>query len=320
MNTWVRFLISRLVRLVVVVVVLITATFAVVRLVPGDPATAVIGLQSDRTPEQQAAALARARSELHLDDSLPVQYLRTLGSTFRGDLGTSFQTGEAVTTVIADRMPSTMRLAAIGTLIILLVAVPLGMAVAAFTQGRRKGLEVGFSALTGFVGALPPYALATFLSFVFAITWKVLPLVPEGSMFDDLLPALAIGLGPAFLLARVVRVETLDVLSQDYVRTARSKWLPRRRLYLRDVVPNVLTPALTIGGVLFASLLGGAVVVEQVFGRAGLGSKLVASVLAKDYPVVLGISIFLGVVVVVVNTLVDIVLAVIDPRTLMAAT
>jgi len=154
--------------------------------------------------------------------------------------------------------------------------------------------------------------------FFFAYTWSVFPRIPEGSLLDDVLPSLALGLGPAFLLARVVRVETLDILQQDYVRTARSKWLPWRHLYGRDVLPNVLTPALTIGGVLFASLLGGAVVVEGIFGRNGLGSTLINAVQLGDYPVVSAISLLFGFMVVAVNTAVDLMLAAIDPRTLVA--
>lgn len=316
---WGRFLAQRLLRVIVVSIVLVTATFITVRMVPGDPALKAIGMQSDRTPAEQAKALKQARSDLHLDRPLPVQYLETLRSAATFDFGKSFQTGQKVTQIISDRVGSTLRLALGGTIVMLVIGVPLGVVIGALTNGRRSGLEVGFSGISGFVGSIPPYVLSVIGIFLFAYTWSIFPRIPEGSLLDDVLPSLALGLGPAFLLARVVRVETLDVLQQDYVRTARSKWLPWTRLYARDVMPNVLTPALTIAGVLFSSLLGGAVVIEGIFGRNGLGATLINAVQLGDYPVVVAISLLFGFLVVIANTVVDILIAFIDPRTLVAA-
>lgn len=318
MGTWARFLLQRAVRVVVVSIALVTATFIAVRLVPGNPAEKAVGIQTDRSVEDQARAVRQAEHDLHLDRSLPVQYLETLTAAARFDFGRSFQTGQEVSQVISDRLGSTLRLAAGGTLVMLLIGVPLGVAVGAATNGRRSGVEVAFSGVSGFIGSIPPYVLAVIGIFFFAYTWAVFPRIPEGSLLDDVLPSLALGIGPGFLLARVVRVETLDVLQQDYVRTARSKWLSWRHLYLREVLPNVLAPALTIGGVLFASLLGGAVVVEGIFGRNGLGATLIGAVQLGDYPVVMAITVLFGFLVVAVNTLVDILLAVVDPRTLAA--
>lgn len=316
MARWGRFLLQRVVRVVIVSVVLVTATFITVRLVPGNPAEKAIGMQTDRTAEDQARALRQAERDLHLDRALPVQYVETLTSAATFSFGRSFQTGQNVTEIISDRLGSTLRLALGGTLVMLLVGVPLGVVVGAFTNGRRSGIEVTFSGVSGFIGSIPPYVLAVIGIYFFAYTWSIFPRIPEGSILDDVLPSLALGLGPAFLLARVVRIETLDVLQQDYVRTARSKWLPWRQLYLRDVLPNVMTPALTIGGVLFASLLGGAVVVEGIFGRNGLGTTLINAVQLGDYPVVMSISLLFGFMVVAVNTVVDVLLAFIDPRSL----
>lgn len=319
MARWGRFLLQRVVRVVVVSVVLITATFVTVRLVPGDPAQKAIGMRTDRSPNEQAETLRRAKHDLHLDRSLPVQYLETLGAAATFDFGRSFQTSQQVRSIISDRFGSTLRLAAGGTLVMLIVGVPLGVFIAAWTNGRRRFVEVLFSGFSGFVGSIPPYVLAVIGVFFFAYTWSIFPRIPEGSLLDDVLPSLALGLGPAFLLARVVRIETLDVLQQDYVRTARSKWVPWRHLYFHDVIPNVLTPALTIGGVLFASLLGGAVVVEGIFGRNGLGTTLINAVQLGDYPVVLAISLLFGFMVVAANTIVDVLLALVDPRTLVAS-
>lgn len=308
----------RLIRVIVVSVVLVTATFIAVRLVPGNPAEKAIGLQTDRSVEDQARAVKQAEHDLHLDRSLPVQYLETLRSAATFSFGRSFTNGQKVSQIISDRLGSTLRLAIGGTVVMLVLGVPLGIFIGALTNGRRGALEAGFSGVSGFIGSIPPYVLAVIGIFFFAYTWSIFPRIPQGSPLDDVLPSLALGIGPGFLLARVVRVETLDVLQQDYIRTARSKWLPWRHLYVRDVLPNVLTPALAIGGVLFASLLGGAVVVEGIFGRNGLGATLIAAVQLGDYPLVMAITVLFGLLVVAVNTAVDILLAFVDPRTMVA--
>lgn len=315
---WLRFIGQRVLRAVIVSVVLVTATFVTVRMVPGNPAEKAVGIATDRTPEDQERAIRQAERDLHLDRPIPVQYAESLLAAARFDFGRSFQTNQLVTEIISDRLGSTLRLATGGTLVMLLLGVPLGIAVGALTNGRRPGVEVTFSGISGFIGSIPPYVLAVIGIFFFAYTWKIFPRIPEGSLLDDVLPSLALGIGPAFLLARVVRVETLDVLQQDYVRTARSKWLPTRHMYFHDVLPNVLTPALTIGGVLFASLLGGAVVVEGIFGRNGLGATLINAVQLGDYPVVTAVTLLFGFMVVVANTLVDVLLGAVDPRTMVA--
>jgi len=312
---WPRFLLGRLIRVVAVCFILVTVVFVAVRLVPGDPAQKAVGFL-DGTRKEKDAAIERARSDLNLDQSLPRQYVQSLVSAITFDYGVSFRTQESVSRVILDRLGSTLRLALGGTMVVIGIAVPLGLIVGLSTNGRRKGLEVGFSGLTGFVGSVPPYVMATLLIYAFVNSLPWFPRIPEGSVADDVLPSLAVGLGPALLLARIIRLETLSVLGQDYARTARSKWLPSGRVVVRDVLPNVLAPALTIGGVVFASLIGGAVVVEGIFNRNGLGSKLVESILIGDFPVVQAVALLLGVVVVVVNALVDVALAVVDPRRL----
>ncbi len=317
---WGRFLLRRLVRVVVVALVLVTVVFVAVRLVPGDPAVKAIGTLGELSAEEQDRVIERTRQDLHLDEALPVQYARAVKSAVTFDFGTSVEKRQPVRTVVADRLWSTVRLALAGTLVVVGLAVPLGMLVALLTDGnRRKGLELGFGAGTGFIGSIPPYVLAVLLIYGFAYSLSWFPRVPEGSWTDEVLPALAVGLGPALLLARVVRLETLGVLAQDYVRTARSKRLPSWRMMTRDVLPNVLTPAITIGGVIFSSLIGGTVVVEGIFNRNGLGSALVAAIQVGDFPVVQAIALLIGFAVVVVNTLADVAIAAIDPRTTVAA-
>jgi len=173
--------------------------------------------------------------------------------------------------------------------------------------------------VTSVGGALPEFLASTFLAFVFAIWLRWLPVAGADERAAIVLPALAISLRPISVLSRIVRVETLNVLAQDYMRTARSKRLPPRLLYLRHALPNVLTAALTIGGLLFTGLLGGAVIVENVFAWPGLGTAVVQAVLNRDYPVIQGVILMLGMAVVLVNTLVDILLGVVDPRSIIRA-
>lgn len=303
-----RVLVRRLGRLLGVLGVLVVATFSLVRLVPGDPARNVVGLSGS------PAAYQHARETMHLDESLLTQFGYYLWDLVHVDFGTSYATHEPVTAVIADRLPGTLELTILSIVIALLAGVPLGLAVATATHSRNGWLRIAFTSATGAFGALPHYVIATLLVFLFAITLRWLPPSGSGGLTYALLPAIAMAARPTAMLARIVRVEATRVLGQDYVRTARSKRLPGYLVTARHVFPNVLTPTLAVTGTLVASLISGAVIIEQVFARPGLGTELVGAVIAGNYPVVQGITILLGIVVVVVNTGVDVVLAVVDPQ------
>lgn len=304
----VRVLARRLGRLVGVLAVLVVATFALVRLVPGDPARNAVGLSGD------PAAYDRAREQMHLDDSLLTQFGYYLRDLAHFDLGNSYAGDESVTKVIADRLPGTLEITGLAIVITLGLAVPLGLVIASATHSHRRWLRTIFTSVTGAFGGLPHYVTATLLVFFFAITLRWLPASGTGGLEYALLPALAMASRPTAMLARLVRVEATRVMGQDYVRTARSKRLPSYLVTARHVFPNVLTPTLAVTGTLVASLISGAVIVEQVFARAGLGTELVKAVLTGNYPVVQGITILLGLIVVVVNTIVDLVLALVDPQ------
>ncbi len=305
---WGVFFFRRLARLVVVLLVLVVVTFGMVRLVPGDPARKVVGLSADE------GAYERTRERMHLDEPLPEQLGAYVADLVHLDLGQSFRTDEPVTTVIADRVGPTAQITLFAVVLVLVVSIPLGMVVGGLTYAPRPWLENGFTAVTGTLSGIPHYLTATFLTFVFAVALDWLPVAGNGPLKYAVLPAVAMSVRPIALLSRVVRVETVNVLGEDYMRTARAKRLPRRTLHGRHVLPNVMTPTLTITGALVASLISGAVIVEQVFARTGLGSALVTSVLIGDYPVVQGITLLLGAVVVVVNTGVDLAVALVDPR------
>jgi peptide/nickel transport system permease protein len=305
-----RFVLRRLLSLVMILVGLVLATFMMLRLIPGDPAMNVAGLGA--TGDE----IARIRSTLLLDRPLAEQFQIYITNLARGNLGQSFFTRQPVADLLAQRVGTSLQLAAVALAIVMLASVPLGILMGAFTRERRHPrAEVGFTAVTSVLGSLPEFLAATFLAFVFAVWLQWLPVAGSGTAQAIILPALAVSIRPAAILTRIVRVETLNTLASDFIRTARGKRLPDRLIYARHALPNVVTAALTVGGLLFAGIIGGAVVVENVFARAGLGSALVQAVLTRDYPVVQGVVLMLGITVVVVNALVDITLAAIDPRT-----
>jgi len=310
-SPWVSFLLRRLAGLVAVLVTLVVGTFLIVQLIPGDPARTIAG--SNATPER----IEQLRTQLGLDQPLWTQFTDYAGGVLRGDLGTSFANGQPVTQIIGDRLPFTAELALIAIVLVLLVSVPFGMAVAvACRGGRRRPLDTGFSAVTALAGAIPEYVLGTVLVLAFAITFKVFPAAGAASLGALVLPVLAISVGPICTMARIVRRETAAVLEQDYLRTARGRRLRAVRLYARHALPNLMTSTLTLGGLILSGLLGGTVVVEIVFAWPGLGTAVVNAITSRDYPVIQGVVLVLGLLATLLNLLVDIVLGLLDPRTL----
>jgi peptide/nickel transport system permease protein len=310
-SPWLRFLVRRIAGLVGVLLVLAVVVFLLVRLTPGDPAVAVTGGHAT------AAQLQTVRHQLGLDTSLGHQFATYLKDLSHGDLGNSYTTHTPVRQVISERLGSSLQLAGAGLALMLLLGIPLGLLAGALTRdGRHRRFGTAFTAVTSVGGNVPPYVLATLLVFIFAVTFTLLPVSGSGNFESLILPGLAVGLPPAAVMARVVRVDTLNVLREDYMRTARSKRLSPWRVFVRHALPNVLTSALTIAGIIFGSIIAGAVVVEAVFARAGLGTALVTAVTARDYPTVQGITLILGTVVVIVNATVDLLIALLDPRSL----
>ncbi|MFF1699728.1 ABC transporter permease [Streptomyces sp. NPDC058257] len=308
-NRWLLFGRRRSARLVVSLWVLVTAAFLMIHLIPGDPVRAALGMTA--SPDLVAAK----RAELGLDDPLWQQYLHFLGGLFTGDLGSSTISGQPVTQTIGDRLPATVQLAALAFVLALAVAVPLGTAMAAVTRGgRRRGAELAFTSVSVLLAAVPEFLLAVVLAYVFAVRLDWFPVAGREGPSSYVLPVLALSIGPASVLARIGRVEMLSVLGHDYVRTARAKRLPPRRVYVRHALPNALTATLTLGGLLLSALVAGTVLVENVFAWPGLGSTIVQSIVQKDYPVVQGIVLVYGAGVLVVNLLVDVALALLDPR------
>jgi peptide/nickel transport system permease protein len=296
--------------MIVALFVIVTAAFLVLRAAGGDPVRAALGATAD-----EAVVQAR-REQLGLNDPLIVQFWNYLTGIFHGDLGASLITGRSVTELVENRLPATLLLAGIAFAVVLLVAVPLGLLIAIITQGgRRRDAEVAFTGVTGFFAAVPEYLLAVALVITFAITLHLFPVAGMSGPASFVLPVLALSIGSAASLSRIARVEALNALSEDYVRTARSKRLPGWMVNFRHALPNMLTATLTLGGTLLTTMIAGSVLVEQVFNWPGLGTAFVQAITTKDYGIVQGLAIVYAAIILVVNLVVDIVLSILDRRT-----
>ncbi|MFE5505204.1 ABC transporter permease, partial [Amycolatopsis japonica] len=243
------------------------------------------------------------------------QYVHYLGGLVTGDFGTSMTSGQPVSEVIGDRLPATLELALPAFAVVIAVAIPLGLLFAVLTRGgRRRGGELAFTSTTVLLAAIPEFLLAVALVAFFSVQLGWFPVAGNADASSFVLPVIALALGPASVLARIVRVETLSVLGNDFIRTARAKRLPARLVYLRHALPNALTATLTMGGLMLTGMVAGTVLVENVFAWPGLGSTIAQSILQKDYPLVQGIVLVYGIGVLLVNLTVDVLLAVLDPR------
>lgn len=306
---WAVFVGRRLGRLLASLVLLVVATFAMIHLLPGDPVRASLG------PTASAQLVAERRQQLGLDAPLPIQFLIYVKNLITGNLGVSFVSRQPVTEIIAQRFPFTALLAGVAFVVVIVFAIPLGMVMAAATrEGRRPAAELTFTGVTGVIVTVPEFLLAVGLVFVFAVVLRLLPVAGFSGPASLILPVVALASGPVALLARIVRVETLRVLGEDYIRLARSKRLPARLLYMRHTLPNAMTAMLTILGLLLGSLIAGSVLVENVFAWPGVGTVTVQAVIEEDYPVVQGMALVFGGAVLVINLLVDVVLGLLDRR------
>jgi peptide/nickel transport system permease protein len=307
----VGFSLRRLAGLLLSFAVLVTVTFLIVPLIPGDPA--VIAAGEGASPAQ----IATVRAELGLDLPLLTQFLNYALGVLRLDMGASFISGEAVSALIFTRFPFTADIALLAIVLVLAIAVPLGMAVAILTRGgRNRWLDAGFNFITSLIYSVPQYVVATLLVVVFAVTLRWFPAAGAATLNSLVLPTAALMLGPACVISRIVRRETAAVLEKDYIRTARGWRLSVLRTNARYVLPNLVTTTLTLSGLILAAQLGGAVVIETVFAWPGLGQGIVNAILQRDYPVIRGIILVLGLLATLIIILVDLILAIIDPRNL----
>jgi ABC-type dipeptide/oligopeptide/nickel transport system permease component len=282
-------------------------TFASLHLLPGNPAQTLL-FGTNATP-QQVQALSR---QLGLNRPLPVQYLHYLGQLLHGNLGQSYINQVPVASEIAQRLPSTIELALAALVVALAIGVPAGL-----VAGTRPGTWIDRVATSGAVlgVAIPYFWLALLLVLVFSVDLGLLPSLGVGGFESMILPAVALGWGFAAMIARLLRAGLIEVYAQPYVVAARARGLSERRILATTVLRNASGPMVAALGLQIGQMLAGAVAIEVIFGRTGMGSLLYNAISSKDIPTVQGGVLFLAVVYVALNLIVDVLKAIIDPRT-----
>jgi peptide/nickel transport system permease protein len=279
--------------------------FAMVRLAPGDPARMLAGELAT------AETIELIRIKFGLDRPLPEQFFRFVGGVFTGDLGVSTRTERAVTADIATFFPNTLELALGAILVAVLLGIPAGI-IAALRPNSPIDLAVMVSALIGV--SMPVFWFGLLAILVFSVQLGWFPVAGKGTLRHLVLPSLTLGLSSMAIIARMTRSSMLEVLNQDFIRTARAKGLFGSGVVLKHALRNALVPVVTVIGLQFGSLLAGAVITETVFTWPGIGGLLVVSILARDYPVVQGAVLLIAVSFILVNLLVDLIYGFIDPR------
>jgi peptide/nickel transport system permease protein len=288
-------------------------TFSILHLIPGDPARILLGDMGGGAAAGDTSEVAyqNLREELGFNDPFLVQYVRYLGNAMTGDLGRSFQTNREVRDSILDVLPYTLQLTVVGLGFAILFGGILGILAALNRNTWIDSLTMVFS-LFGL--AMPSFWLAFILIQIFALRWTILPSTGTEGIKSLILPALTLGLVASGTVARLVRSTMLEVLRQEYVMTARAKGLSERVVILRHALRNALIPVVTIVGLQFGGLLSGAVIIETVFARRGLGRLAAEAVLRRDFPMVQGTILVAALGYVLINLLVDISYAWLDPR------
>jgi peptide/nickel transport system permease protein len=309
------FLLARLVLLVPVLLGVTVVTFSLIRLVPGDPVAVALGPDSRARPEDVAAI----RAAFGLDEPPPVQYVRWMGHVLSGDLGKSFRSGRSLTEELALRLPVTIELTVLAAVLGLVPALLVGV-LAAVKRNSGADYVATVSTLVGI--SVPNFLLATLLVLAFSLWLRWLPPLgyvelnrdPLGNLRTMILPALSLGLPFAAIMMRITRSSILEVLGQDHVRVARAKGLRSTSVLSRHVLRNASIPVITVAGIQIARLLGGAVIVETIFGLPGVGRYVFEAIGTRDYPVVQGVTLVVALAFVLVSLIVDLLYTVVDPR------
>jgi peptide/nickel transport system permease protein len=310
-----KYILRRLALLVPTLVGMSMIIFLMVRLMPGDIVDSLVGLDPTVTPE----AKAELRRAYGLDDPIPVQYAKWVVGIFQGDLGKSYRTRQPITSDLIRALPITIELALYALFMSVIVAIPLGVLSAI---KRNSWVDLG-ARLGGLLGlAFPSFWLATMFLLFTSLTFKWVPPVfyippledPLGNLIQFFFPALALAVALMAIEMRMARTSMLEVLRQDYIRTAHAKGVQDRVVYFKHALKNAFIPVLTVIGIQLGVLLGGSVIIEQIFGLPGVGWYLLQGILSRDYPVVQVTALFLATVFALMNLTVDIGYAFIDPR------
>jgi peptide/nickel transport system permease protein len=309
----IRYLQGRLLALVLVLALMSVIVFSFVHLIPGDPVVAILGTEVDQATQQTL------RHAMGLDRPLLQQYALWVGGALRGNLGESVRTHQPVSAILGQKLPVTLELTAAAMAVGLCIALPAGVLAAV---RRNSAIDLGAMGLALGGVSIPSFWLGVMLILLFSLHWRLFPAIgyvplardPADALRHMALPAVTLGLGLAGALTRMVRSDVLEELGREYVRTARAKGLKFARVIARHILRNALLPTLTVLGVQVSVLLGGAVITEQIFAWPGVGQLIVQAVQSRDYPVLQGGILIVAVLAAVVQLLVDLAYAVMNPR------
>jgi len=304
-----RFAATRSLQLVPLLLVVSLIVFMIMHALPGDPVALM--LQGAEGGVASPERLAELRAQLGLNDPLLLQYGRFVAHALEGDLGMSVRFHEPVTGLITDRFGSTLALAFSGLAVAIVLGVPLGALAA---TRRNSWIDVASMGLSYIGASMPVYwlALVLILAFSFGLGW--FPPAGGGTWQSLVLPAVTLGVSASGLISRLVRSNLIEVFSEDYIRTGRSKGLSEGAILWGHALKNAMMPVVTVMGLQFGAMLAGTVVTETVFSRPGVGRLVVNAILWKDYPLVQGCVLFIAAVYLLVNLLVDVAYAALDPR------
>ena len=307
------YLLRRVLAVIPVMLVVATVAFVLIHLAPGDPAAIIAGPYATRDD------MDRLRHQLGLDQPLPVQLVRWYGRLLAGDLGDSIFLRRPVTEAIVERLEPTLLLTAWATLIAVLIGVPAGVVSARY---HNSPVDQSFMAMALFGLSIPNFLLGLLMILVFGVWLRWLPVagyVPLGdglwpNLRSLLMPSVSLGLVQSALIARITRSSMLDVLREQFILAGRAKGLDEKVVVYKHALKNAIIPTLTVVGITFALLIGGAVVIETVFNIPGLGRLIISAVLRRDYPVIQGVVLLIAVTYTVVNLMVDLAYLAFDPR------
>ena len=299
-----RYICKRVVGVIPTLIIVVTFVFFFVRLIPGDPARQVAG------PQATKEDVELVREQLGLNKPLPQQYISYVTGLVKGDLGTSLRTKRPVLTEVQGRYMNTVQL----TLLSLTWSVIAGVLIGVWS-GRNRSKWQDYTGMTVAVSgiSMPSFWIGFMLIMVFAVKYRLLPTTGAGSFKNLILPSITLGVSIAAIIARFTRSSVIEVLKEDYVRTARAKGIGRRSVIYKHALRNALVPIVTVIGMQIPVLFGGAVIVEQLFSWPGLGLMSMSAILNRDYPVIMGVCLLSAVVVLLANLVTDIVYAVVNP-------
>lgn len=300
-----KYIIKRILLLIPVLLGVSFLVFTILYLTPGDPAQLILGENAPRV------AIDALREKMGLNDPFIIQYFRFIKNAIMGDFGRSYTTGRLVSQEIFARFPNTLILAVLGVIISILIGIPIGI----ISATRQYSFIDGFSMVLALLGvSMPVFWLGLMLILTFSVKFGLLPSGGFESLTSLILPALTLGVGSAAIITRMTRSSMLEVIRQDYIRTARAKGVAEKTVINKHALKNALIPIITVVGLQFGGLLGGAVLTESVYSWPGVGRMMVDAIRQKDTPTVLASVVFLAAAFSVVNLIVDLLYAFADPR------